>query len=213
MSSISSKNKRRRAATLDELGGIASSRVHFLRTDARAAAAAPTTSRTKLKEALSSELEPQWTAATGEAAASVLRQLGQECSGDAARAGMLLGRGAVGRALRRRQLRAVVLAREAGVPLLYSHLAKLAQDAGAPVCLLACGSAQLGQPFGLLRASAVGLRADHFNEHHELVLLLRRAAGSGGAQPLPWASAPGAAVEGSRTDAPGAASPGSSRQV
>ena len=89
---------------------------------------------------------------------------------------MCLGRAKVTRALRRRELRALVLARDSGPPLLHAHLAALAQECGVPACVLACGSAQLGQPFGLLRASAIGLLAEHFAESHELVARLRRAA-------------------------------------
>ena len=45
------------------------------------------------------------------------------------------------------------------------------------------GSAQLGQPFGLLRASAVGLGSEHFAEEHALVRLVRAAAAR---DALPW---------------------------
>jgi ribosomal protein L7Ae-like RNA K-turn-binding protein len=176
--------KRRRAATVDDLGGVASNRVHFVRTDARPASA-PAASRSKLKEALSSELEPQWKDAPRDLAAGIMQNLGAVSSGDA-RIGVVTGRRAVARALRNGALRAVLIAREAGVPLLYAHLAALAQDSCTPVCVLACGSAQLGQPFGLLRASAIGLRTESFGHEHELVRLLVGAAGDGGKAPLPW---------------------------
>ena len=45
-----------------------------------------------------------------------------------------------------------------------------------PDPVLACSSAQLGQPFGLLRAAAIGLDAGHFEEGHALVQLLRESA-------------------------------------
>ena len=180
------------ALTLEDLDGDASKRVSFLRTDARAAIATVPTSMTALKEAFVSELEPKWVAASGELAAAVLRQIGHACAAVAPAhapqrqplAGIHLGRSCVCRALKRRALRAVVLAREAGPPLLYAHLAALAQEAGATVALLACSSAHLGQPFGLLRASAVGLDAELFPEAHPLVALVEAAAGTG--QRLPW---------------------------
>ena len=166
------------AVTLDGLGGEAASRVSFVRTDARAAVAT-TASRTKLKEAFDSDLEPQWATFSGDAGASVLRLLGVEDANDATptassrRNGFCLGHDAVARALSREKLSAVILAREAGSPLLVSHLAVLAQERGIAVCMLAHGSAQLGQPSGLLRASAIGLRAESFGADHELVRLLR----------------------------------------
>ena len=62
------------AATLDGLGGEAASRVHFVRTDARAAV--PTSaSKTQLKDAFASELEPQRVVANSAAEVSILRQV------------------------------------------------------------------------------------------------------------------------------------------
>ena len=211
------KRKGRPAATLDSLDGEAHSRVSFLRTDARAAVAT-TASRTKLKEAFDSDLEPQWAMVSGEAASSALRLLSVEAASGATstassrHAGLCLGRGAVARALSRGELSAVVLAREAGAPLLVSHLAVLAQERGTSVCMLACGSAQLGQPFGLLRASAIGLHAESFGADHELVRLLRASAqarvpakaraaanGSDAGSPLPWLGGARAARATART--------------
>ena len=163
------KKPQRAAATLDELasaGETVVSRVPFLRTDARAMQQPAGKSKSKMKQAFASDLEPNWPAASAEASSHILGLLGVECgSGDGGRnraSCVCLGRSAVARALKRNSLAALILAKDAGVPLLYSHLAVLAQASGTPVCVVACSSAQLGQPFGLLRASAVGLRKEHF---------------------------------------------------
>ena len=55
-----------------------------------------------------------------------------------------------------------------------------AAPCGVPVCVLPCGSAQLGQPFALLRAAAVGLRSAEFGEDHALVRAVERAGRSEG---------------------------------
>jgi ribosomal protein L7Ae-like RNA K-turn-binding protein len=213
--------RKKAAATLDSLGGEAARVVHFLRTDAKAALPSAA-SNTKLKEAFASELDPQWSIATASTTNGMLRGLGShyakmEASASASstgtsavssssigasskRHGLCLGRGAVARAVRRRELSAVVLAKEAGPPLLYAHLAPLAQETGTPICLLNCSSAQLGQPFGLLRASAVGLRADSFGAEHELVELLRRSESSKGVSAS--SEAPTGAAESTRTREP-----------
>ena len=195
------------AKTLDELGGAASN-VHFVRTDARAAAAPAPISRTKLKHAFEWQLGPQWPLLDGEEKAKVLAQVGEACAAEAAAgrdpprpASICVGRAAVTRTLRRGELRALVLAQDSGPPLLYAHLAPLAQERGAPACVLACSSAQLGQPFGLLRASAVGLRAEDFGEEHELVQLLRRASEQQRpAGPLPWLENARAGLTAERTN-------------
>lgn len=203
------KQRAKKAQTLDDLGGKASN-VFFVRTDA-VAALPQSISHSKLKQAFDWELAPQWPLITGDNAAVILRHIGSACTADAAAGrdpprpgGIRLGRAAVTRALRRRELRAVILARDSGPPILYTHLAALAQDCGAPACLLACSSAQLGQPFGLLRASTVGLHASHFGEDHELVALLRRAGREqqpGG--PLPWLDAVRGALAQPQVDASG----------
>ena len=179
------KPKPKKAQTLDDVKGVASDVVHFLRTDARAAVSTAPVSRTRLKQSFEWELAPRWPLLAGDDAAAALRHV--SAAAGPLRAGLCIGRAAVTRALRRRELRAVVLARDAGPPLLSAHLAALAQDADAPVSLLACGSAQLGQPFGLLRASAVGLRSAHFAPEHALVVLLKRGAQQQAPDgPLPW---------------------------
>ena len=169
--------KRRAAATLDELGGAASGRVDFVRTDARAVKrAAP--SNSKLKGALASPFEMA-AGLAGPSAAGVLRELVASCAGDAAgrvRPGVVVGLGAVGRRLRRGELSALVVAREAQQPLLLAHVPVLAAQRGVPLCVLACSSAQLGQRFGLLRAAAVGLEARLFAADHALVRLLAESA-------------------------------------
>ena len=179
--------------------------------DAREASAAAVVSRTKAKEALASDLDPEWLAASQQMTASVLRQLGADCTADAS--AVRLGRSAVSRALRRGELAALVVAREGGPPLSYAHLAALAQQRGVAVSLLACSSAQLGQPFGLLRASCVGLRAPHFEPTHPILQLIQRAtltsSGGGGAStgPLPWLKELAAPA------APAAPAPAAARRV
>lgn len=182
------KTKRKRVATLEDLGGDASKGVKFIRTDARALiAAAP--SNSKIKAALAAPHEPQWLPVTEGRTAAVLQQLGADCSaardvGNAhARDGVIIGLGAVSRALRRCELRAIVLARESQPPLLYAHVPLIAQQQRVPVCSLPCSSARLGQIFGLLRASAVGLAARSFEAAHPLVQLLAQDASS---LPFPW---------------------------
>ena len=185
------------AKTLDDLGGAASN-VSFIRTDASAISKSKTSSQTKINKRRKGS-GPRWPLLNGEEAATILRGLSQltsasdasgSSSGSARPAGLCLGRAAVSRALRRRELRALVIAQDSGPPVLHAHLAALAQAAGTPSCLLACGSAQLGQPFGLLRASAVGLRASHFGEEHDLVALLTAAAQRLQPKgPLPWLDA------------------------
>ena len=187
------------AATLGDLEGDASRRVSFLRTDARAAVptlvpAAP------LKEAFHSDLDPRWVTAAGASTAAVLSRLSEDIISTVASAdgsqrrakGIHLGRASVCRLLRRRALSAAVLASDAGPPLAFAHVAVLAQESGAHVALLSCGSSHLGQQFGLLRASAIGLEAAHFPESHPFVQLIKRTARP--AQPLPWLDEARAAV-------------------
>ena len=181
------------ALTLDALDGAASKRVAFLRTDATAVATpSPVASKSRLKEAFASSLEPQWVAVSGVLTADILRELGAEATARSAQGprrgvaplGIYIGRNAVSRRLRKRALRSLVVARDAGLPMLYAHLPLLAQQAGVTPTLLSCSSAQLGQLFGLPRISAIGLDAQEFPDDHALVLLLRRAAGEG--LPFPW---------------------------
>ena len=180
------KKRRRAAATLDQLEH-ASERVPFLRTDAREASVVAPVSRTRAKEALACDLDPEWSAASPATTTAVLRQLGADCAANSA-PGVRLGRSAVTRALRRGELAALIVSREGGPPLSYAHLAAHAQQHGTAVSLLACSSAQLGQPFGLLRASCIGLLAHHFPASHPLVQLVQRTASSsnGSAGLLPW---------------------------
>ena len=183
--------KSKKALTLDDLGGVASN-VSFVRTDARAAA--PTQlSRTKLKQAFDWELTPQWPLLTADDATNVLRyiaSISSSTSDSSPRPTRLcVGRAAVARALRRTgELAAVLLARDAGPPLLSAHLAALVQDSETVVCALACSSAQLGQPFGLLRASAVGVKAAHQSAEADALMTVLRSAvqQQQPAGPLPW---------------------------
>ena len=176
------KASKRAAATLDDLDGVASSRVKFIRTDARAAVSSRAgPSQRALREATAAAT-PQCPVIDGEEAAALLRRLSADCvssadqdAGPCARPGVRVGLSAVTRALRRGTLRAAVIARDSGPPLLAAHLPALARARDVPACVLACASAQLGQPFGLLRAAAVGLDAEHFAADHPLVVLVARA--------------------------------------
>ena len=164
---------KRKAVTVDELGGSAHSRVDFIRTDARAVKRA-TPSNTHLKGALSSPFELP-SGLTGLAAAGVIRQRVSSCTGGQTGqvpSGVVIGLGAVTRRLRRGELQAVIVAREMHPPLLVAHLPVLAAKSGVPLCLLGCSSAQLGQPFGLLRVAAIGFAVDHFGLDHPLIQLL-----------------------------------------
>ena len=170
---------------LDDLGGAAK-KVAFVRDDARAlASAAP--SKSQLKAALAVPFDALPAPATGNVAEAVLSRLASDCvvratagaDGRTVRAGVVLGLGAVTRALRQGRLSAVMLAREPQ-PMLVAHVAAVAAPCGVPVCVLPCGSAQLGQPFALLRAAAVGLRSAEFGEDHALVRAVERAGRSEG---------------------------------
>ena len=156
--------------------------------------------RPPLKEAFHSDLDPRWVTAAGASTAAVLSRLSEDIISTVASAdgsqrrakGIHLGRASVCRLLRRRALSAAVLASDAGPPLTFAHVAVLAQESGAHVALLSCGSSHLGQQFGLLRASAIGLEAAHFPESHPFVQLIKRTARP--AQPLPWLDEARAAV-------------------
>ncbi|KAL1529491.1 hypothetical protein AB1Y20_000437 [Prymnesium parvum] len=178
------KRQKTEALTLHELGGKASRKVSFLRTDATALIdAAP--SNTKLKAALASPLEPQWPVVGKEDCEAVLQWLGELSSSTlqdgGAAGGMVMGLQAVTRSLRREELRAVVLARDSHAPILYAHIPLIAQlqtqrdpQRAVVVKRLPCSSAQLGQPFGLLRASVVGLRTAHFSSTHPFIQVLSK---------------------------------------
>ena len=182
---MGSKKRRVAVATLDELGGVASKKVGFIRTDAKALVA-PSASNTKLKASLVSSLEPAWPHATSEQAQEMLQSLAACAFPEAGRAqcGLIVGLNAVSRALRRGELRCVILGREAPQPLLSAHLAVLAQQQSLPACMLPCDSGRLGQPFGLLRASVLGLASSVFDDSHPTVQLVVRVCGA--QQPLPW---------------------------
>ncbi|KAL3927963.1 MAG: hypothetical protein SGPRY_002591 [Prymnesium sp.] len=177
-----------RALSLDELGGAAGKKVAFIRTDASALLPhAP--SNTQLKAGLSSPYEPRWPHVSKEECAEVLRALGERLAGERHNAGfrslgLTLGLRAVTRALRRAELCGVLLARESQSPLLYAHIPLLAQrqtqqeHGMRPVVrMLPCSSAQLGQLFGLLRVSTVGLQASHFKDSDTVIKLLAKNDG------------------------------------
>ena len=97
--------RKRAAATLDDLGGAAK-KVAFVRDDARAlASAAP--SKSQLKAALAVPFDALPAPATGNVAEAVLSRLASDCvvgatagaDGRTVRAGVVLGLGAVTRAL------------------------------------------------------------------------------------------------------------------
>ena len=73
------KRKKQVATTLDDLDGVVSKRVSFIRTDAVAVASA-SASKTRLKEAFASALEPQWTVASEDLTAQVLGHLSRHVS-------------------------------------------------------------------------------------------------------------------------------------
>ena len=164
----------KRAVTLRELRGVASGKAGFIRSDARAVVA-PSASKSRLKLALSLSSEPTWSVASDADTARVLQRIATDCVdaevGSArARPGVIIGLRAVTRRLGRRSLRAVFVARNMRPSVLVAHLPVLARR-HAVLCALDCTSAQLGQPFGLLRAAAVGLSAEAFAADHPLVEL------------------------------------------
>jgi ribosomal protein L7Ae-like RNA K-turn-binding protein len=167
------------ATTLRQLGGVASTKASFIRSDARAVVA-PAASRGQLKGALISPFEPRWPSLKADDEARMMQLLVSSCvarKADTARArpGVVVGLGAATRRLRQRSLRALVVAKH--VPLApLAHLPVLAQRQGVPLCTLNCSSAQLGQPFGLLRAAVIGLAASEFSAEHELVALMAQVA-------------------------------------
>ena len=163
---------RKRAATLRELRGVASGKAGFIRSDARAVVT-PNASKSRLKLALSASSEPTWSAAPAADTASVLQRIATDCVdpqvGSArTRAGVIVGLRAVTRRLGRRSLRTVFVARDVRPTVLTAHLPVLARRCAA-LCALECTSAQLGQPFGLLRAAAIGLTTEGFAADHPLV--------------------------------------------
>ena len=175
--------------TLDELGGEASKRVAFVRTDAKSLVASGT-SNTKVKAMLKSPLEPQWPTVGKERCAEVMQHVKAACAAgggaQSVQAGTLIGLRAASRALQRGELRAVILARESQNQMLSSHLPLLAQlstpvgaaqQATARVVMLPCSSGQLGQLLGMLRVSAVGLSATEFGDSHPLMQLLAQVGG------------------------------------
>ena len=177
------KGKKRFAVTVDELGGSASSRVDFIRTDARAAKRA-TPSNTHLKDTLSSPFDVA-RGLTGPASAAVIRQLVALRTATPEQPGVVIGLGAVTRRLQRGELRAVVMAGEMHPALLVAHVPVQAARAAVPLCILECSSAQLGQPFGLLRAAAIGFTSKSFELEHPLIRLLAESA----AAPPAWLEA------------------------
>ena len=180
--------KKRFAVTVDELGGSASSRVDFIRTDARAAKRA-TPSNTHLKETLSSPFDIA-RGLTGPAMQAVIRELVRLRTAAPEQPGVVIGLGAVTRRLQRGELRAIVMAGEIHPALLVAHIPVHAARATVPLCILECSSAQLGQPFGLLRAAVIGFTSKCFALEHPLIRLLADSA----ATPPAWLEAAAAAA-------------------
>ena len=180
--------KKRFAVTVDELGGSASSRVDFIRTDARAAKRA-TPSNTHLKETLSSPFDLA-RGLTGPAMQAVIRELVRLRTAAPEQPGVVIGLGAVTRRLQRGELRAIVMAGEIHPALLVAHIPVHAARAAVPLCILECSSAQLGQPFGLLRAAVIGFTSKCFALEHPLIRLLADSA----ATPPAWLEAAAAAA-------------------
>ena len=116
--------KKRAAQTVDSLGGGAPGRVDFIRTDARAVKRAAV-SNTQLKDALGSPFEmPKGLA--GPKTTDIIRSLMAICVSGRPAPGVVIGLGAVSRRLRRGELRALVVAREAQPAMALAHLPVLA---------------------------------------------------------------------------------------
>lgn len=174
--------KRPAAVTLDQLSGVASEKVRFIRKDARAViSAAP--SQTKLKASLGSPLEVQWAEHSAAQLQAVMQLVKSSCvsAGGGPGAGTVVGLNAVRRALSRGSLRAVIVATQMQPQALLTQLAAVAHQHRVALGSLSCSTARLGQPFGLLRAAAVGLRATEFAGDHPLLVELTQL------QPtVPW---------------------------
>jgi len=168
--------KRKAAATVMDLGGVVSSKVSFIRTDARAACREAAPSQTVLKAALSSPFEPTWPRVPAAAVSELVAGISAECAAQrgassCAHPGVVVGLRSVTRALRRGQLRALVATSELQPPLLLAQLAALAHTQDAHLAVIPTSAAALGQPFGLLRAAVIGLTAEHYAPDHPLVAL------------------------------------------
>jgi ribosomal protein L7Ae-like RNA K-turn-binding protein len=166
----------RAASTVSELGGVVSSKVAFIRTDARAACREAAPSQTRLKTALSSPFEPSWPHVSAPAVAALVKGITAECTArleaSHKRPGLFVGLRSVTRALRRGELRAIVAASELQPPLLLAQLAVLSEAHGAHLAVIPTLAAALGQPLGLLRAAVFGLSSAHFAPDHPLVTLV-----------------------------------------
>ena len=83
-----------------------------------------------------------------------------DSAGDSADAAAVLGLNAVGRALERGELCAVVVCREAGGAGLTAHVPALCHRHGTALCALhqSVSTAQLGAAVGLKRCAAIGFR-------------------------------------------------------
>uniref|UniRef100_A0A7S4BEA9 Ribosomal protein L7Ae/L30e/S12e/Gadd45 domain-containing protein n=2 Tax=Chrysotila carterae TaxID=13221 RepID=A0A7S4BEA9_CHRCT len=168
------KKKARLAATLNDYEGAAASRIHFIRADAKPLMQGASPSKTKLKASLLALCEPGWREISPRDVSMLMQSINGSCvtSTDShlhASRGVVLGMRAVTRAARRAELSALLVAAHSHSSLLLQQLACMADSHGAAVCALPCSSARLGQPFGLLRASAIGLRRDAFPTEHPLV--------------------------------------------
>jgi ribosomal protein L7Ae-like RNA K-turn-binding protein len=170
------KKRGRAAATVSELGGVVSSKVAFIRTDARAACRDAAPSQTRLKTALLSPFEPSWPHVSAAAVSALVKGLSAECTAQLDVSpkppGFIVGLKSVTRALRRGKIRAIVAASELQPPLLLAQLAVLSEAHGAHLAVVPTTAAALGQPLGLLRAAVIGLSSAQLAPDHPLVTLV-----------------------------------------
>lgn len=170
------KKRGRAASTVSDLGGVVSSKVAFIRTDARAACRDSAPSQTRLKTALSSPFEPSWPHVSATAVAALVKGISAECTARLEVShkwpGVIVGLRSVTRALRRGEIRAIVAASELQPPLLLAQLAVWSEAHGAHLAVVPTTAAALGQPLGLLRAAVIGLSSAQFAAEHPLVTLV-----------------------------------------
>eukprot|EP00967_Tisochrysis_lutea_P127315 scaffold216312_cov31-Tisochrysis_lutea.AAC.1 len=170
------RKRSRAAATVGELGGVVSSKVSFIRTDARAACESSAPSQTSLKAALSSPFEPSWPHVPAALVSQLLSAISAECtvaiSGQRPGPGVIVGLRAATRALRRGELSALIAVAELQPPMLLAGLAVLADAKDTHLSVIPSTSTVLGQPFGFLRAAVIGFSSSHFAPSHQLVKLV-----------------------------------------
>merc|ERR1712113_32217 len=171
------KAKRKQAATLDELHGSASELVKFIRTDARAIVIPNSPSLSTLKAAMHSPFEPHWSQIEDFQVSHLVHELRRSCvntynGAEGVRPRVVLGLRAVMRSLKRGELRAVICGTQTACILHLAQLAFHSRERNVALCGLPCSPARLGQPFGLLRVSCLGLPVHEFPIDHRLIVLI-----------------------------------------